>query len=91
MKQKKRVRRERGQKRISGLQASGEWNEGMVVQPQERRRRCKENKVRISMYMDADILAWFKKDGPRWQTRISRALLRFMWEQRKDRRQPWGS
>jgi uncharacterized protein (DUF4415 family) len=80
MKQRKRVSRRGAQKRISRLRASGEWDEGPVVQPPYKRRRHKENKIRISMYMDADILAWFKKDGPRWQTRISRALLKVMRE-----------
>lgn len=28
----------------------------------------------ITLRLDADILAWFKKDGRRYQTRINRAL-----------------
>ena len=32
----------------------------------------------ITLRLDADILAWFKKDGRRYQTRINRALRKVM-------------
>ena len=32
----------------------------------------------ITVRIDADVLAWFKKDGRRYQTRINQALRRVM-------------
>jgi len=32
----------------------------------------------ITLRLDADVLAWFKKDGRRYQTRINRALRQMM-------------
>ena len=32
----------------------------------------------ITVRIDADVLAWFKKDGKRYQTRINTALRRVM-------------
>jgi uncharacterized protein (DUF4415 family) len=31
-------------------------------------------KKAVTLRLDADIVAWFKKQGPRYQTRINRAL-----------------
>ena len=32
----------------------------------------------VTLRLDADVLAWFKKDGRRYQTRINRALRKVM-------------
>ena len=32
----------------------------------------------VRLRLDADVLAWFKKDGGRYQTRINRALRKVM-------------
>jgi len=32
----------------------------------------------VTLRLDADVLAWFKKGGPRYQTRINGALRRMM-------------
>lgn len=32
----------------------------------------------VTLRLDADVLAWFKKDGSRYQTRINRALRQIM-------------
>jgi len=32
----------------------------------------------VTLRLDADVLAWFKKDGRRYQTRINSALRRVM-------------
>jgi uncharacterized protein (DUF4415 family) len=32
----------------------------------------------VSLRLDADVLAWFKKDGRRYQTRINQALRKVM-------------
>jgi uncharacterized protein (DUF4415 family) len=35
-------------------------------------------KKQITVRLDADVLAWFKKDGRRYQTRINLALRKVM-------------
>lgn len=37
----------------------------------------------VTLRLDADVLAWFKKLGPGYQTRINRALRSLMMEDRK--------
>ncbi len=37
----------------------------------------------ITLRLDADVLAWFKKDGRRYQTRINQALRQVMERERK--------
>ena len=37
----------------------------------------------VTLRLDADILAWFKKQGRGYQTRINRALRKVMVEGRK--------
>lgn len=38
-------------------------------------------KKRVTMYMDADVLAWFKSGGPGYQREINRMLRRVMVEE----------
>ena len=40
----------------------------------------------ITLRLDADVLAWFKKQGPGYQTRINLALRKLMMEERKESR-----
>jgi uncharacterized protein (DUF4415 family) len=35
-------------------------------------------KTPVTLRLDADVIAWFKKDGRRYQTRINAALRRVM-------------
>lgn len=39
----------------------------------------------ITVRLDADVLAWFKKDGRRYQTRINQALRKVMEREMKTR------
>jgi uncharacterized protein (DUF4415 family) len=39
----------------------------------------------VTLRLDADVLAWFKKDGSRYQTRINRALRKVMEREMKER------
>ncbi len=41
-------------------------------------RRAHLNKEQISIKLDTDVLAFFRKDGPRYQTRINEVLRAFM-------------
>lgn len=40
----------------------------------------------ITLRVDADVLAWFKKDGRRYQTRINQALRQVMEREMKGRK-----
>jgi uncharacterized protein (DUF4415 family) len=39
----------------------------------------------VTLRLDADVLAWFKKDGRRYQTRINGALRKVMEREMKNR------
>jgi len=38
----------------------------------------------VTLRLDADVVAWFKRDGSRYQTRINAALRRVMEREMKD-------
>jgi uncharacterized protein (DUF4415 family) len=38
----------------------------------------------VTLRLDADVLAWFKKQGRGYQTRINRALRSVMMEEKKE-------
>lgn len=40
-------------------------------------------KIPVSLRLDADIVAWFKKSGQGYQTRINRTLRKLMIQERK--------
>ena len=40
----------------------------------------------VTLRLDADVIAWFKKDGRRYQTRINAALRKVMERELKERR-----
>ena len=40
----------------------------------------------VTLRLDADVLAWFKRDGRRYQTRINAALRRMMEREMKETR-----
>jgi len=44
-------------------------------------------KSAVTLRLDADVLAWFKKPGRGYQTRINRALRTVMMEERKQSRE----
>jgi uncharacterized protein (DUF4415 family) len=81
MKQPTRVTR--GGK-IANLKASGyetgRWHDLMV----EIGGLQKPAKKLVRLELDADLLAWFKKPGRGYQTRINRALRKVMMEERKE-------
>jgi len=37
----------------------------------------------VTLRLDADVLAWFKRRGRGYQTRINRALRELMWSEKK--------
>jgi len=66
-----------GRRRID-LRASSE--ETTQIREDMIRGYYKPLKKAVTLRLDADIVAWFKKQGPRYQTRINRALRKLMIE-----------
>jgi uncharacterized protein (DUF4415 family) len=81
MKKKRKQLKKRG--RIAQLRASAE---GQTLPPDmvhEWKTYFKPIKKPVTLRLDADILAWFKKRGRGYQTRINLALRKAMAEERK--------
>jgi uncharacterized protein (DUF4415 family) len=74
MKKRRKVTPRRLQRTISRLRASEDAGDPLAMRPRYRRR----NKKQIRLYLDADVLAWFKREGRGYQTRINRALWKLM-------------
>ena len=51
------------------------WNSASVVEPGAKQP--------ISLRVDADVLDWFKAQGPRYQSRINAVLRSYMEQRRK--------
>jgi uncharacterized protein (DUF4415 family) len=66
-----------GRRRID-LRASSE--ETTQIREDMIKGYYKPLKKAVTLRLDADIVAWFKKQGPRYQTRINRALRKLMIE-----------
>jgi uncharacterized protein (DUF4415 family) len=97
MKRRKTVRRQRkgvrlkasaGAKRASAGVKRGRSIEAGAAGAGEGaigRRERREPKKRITLFLDADILAWFKDQGPRYQRAINQTLREVMEEEAKGR------
>ena len=83
MKKQKRVTTRRPQKKISRLRASAGGGKGPLASLPEWRRYYRPIKKPITLRLDADVLAWFQRQGRGYQTRINRALRKLMMEERK--------
>ena len=82
MKKRKRVTPRRPQKKISRLRASAGGGKGPLASLPDWRRYYRPIKKPITLRLDADVLAWFQRQGPGYQTRINRALRKLMLEER---------
>jgi len=91
MKRKQRVKR-RG--RVTSLRASGSVEQGRSTNDGDRWREWRERqleltrwlrlpKKRVTLNLDADVLAWFRGMGRGYQWEINRALRRVMEEERR--------
>lgn len=58
------------------------WNEATVVEP--------PIKQPISLRVDADVLEWFKTQGPRYQSRINAVLRSYMRQRRQSSKRRAG-
>jgi len=94
MKRKKRVKR-RG--RVASLRASGSVEQGRSTNDGDRWREWREwrerqlevkrwlrlPKKRVTLNLDADVLAWFREMGRGYQWEVNRVLRRVMEEERR--------
>jgi uncharacterized protein (DUF4415 family) len=71
------ARRKRGHRKSLSLSASVESSKSPVSM-REVMEFYKPIKKPITLRLDADVLAWFRRDGRRYQTRINSALRRVM-------------
>jgi uncharacterized protein (DUF4415 family) len=80
MKRRTRVTKGRGTARgkVARLKAAAEETKRSHDLSGEIGRLYKPIKKPVTLRLDADVLAWFKKKGRGYQTRINRALRRVM-------------
>jgi uncharacterized protein (DUF4415 family) len=70
--------------KIAVLKASASEGKRSQDSMAEVGRLYRPIKKPVTLRLDADVLAWFKKQGHGYQTRINRALRAVMMEQRKE-------
>jgi len=69
---------------IVRLKASADEDKRSREVTAEFTKLYKPLKKPVTLRLDADVLAWFKKKGSGYQTRINRALRGLMMEQQKE-------
>ena len=79
-----RKRRKSGQRKVLRLTASVDPSKRGGVSMREVMEFYKPIKKPVTLRLDADVLAWFRRDGRRYQTRINAALRRVMEKEMKD-------
>jgi len=79
---KRKARRAKGRRRTRAIKA---WDLSLAAPLRDSRLQgakigdfYRPLKKPITVRLDADVLAWFKKDGRRYQTRINAALRKVM-------------
>jgi uncharacterized protein (DUF4415 family) len=75
---KKKRKRVKKRRRIARLWASDEGPRDLLEPKPEYRIYFRVRKTSVTLRLDADVLAWFKKDGKGYQTRINRTLRKAM-------------
>jgi uncharacterized protein (DUF4415 family) len=78
---KRKTKKKRG--KIARLRASAGGERGPLDLDPEWRKYYKPLKKAVTLRLDADVLAWFKKQGRGYQTRINRALRKAMADEGK--------
>jgi uncharacterized protein (DUF4415 family) len=80
---KKRKKAKKKRRTVGRLRASADGGKLPPDLTQEWPGYYKVIKKPVTLRLDADVLAWFKKQGPGYQTRINRALRKVMAAERK--------
>jgi uncharacterized protein (DUF4415 family) len=78
------TRGKRGKRKVLSLTASAEGPKQPPVSMRDVMEFYKPIKKPVTLRLDADVLAWFRRDGRRYQTRINGALRRVMEREMKD-------
>ncbi len=78
------ARRKAGRRKTLSLSASVESSRRHNVSMDDVLEFYKPIKKPVTLRLDADVLAWFKRDGRRYQTRINSALRRVMEREMKN-------
>ncbi len=81
MKKKRKTVKKRG--KIARLRASADRGNVPLDMVPGWRKYYKPLKKPVTLRLDADVLAWFKKQGRGYQTRINRALRNVMAEDKR--------
>jgi uncharacterized protein (DUF4415 family) len=79
-----RARRKSGRRKGLSLAASAGESKRPHVSMREVLEFYKPIKKPVTLRLDADVLAWFRRDGRRYQTRINSALRRVMEREMKE-------
>jgi uncharacterized protein (DUF4415 family) len=80
MAKKKAVKKTR---KVARLRASASGGKSLPDMGSEWQQYYKVIKKPVTLRLDADVLAWFKKQGRGYQTRINRALRKVMADEKK--------
>jgi uncharacterized protein (DUF4415 family) len=72
------AKRRGGRQKGLSLMASAEASKRGAVSMREVMEFYKPIKKPVTLRLDADVLAWFRRDGRHYQTRINAALRRVM-------------
>jgi uncharacterized protein (DUF4415 family) len=72
------ARRKAGRRKSLSLSSSMESSKRHPVSMGDVLEYYRPIKKPVTLRLDADVLAWFKRDGRRYQTRINAALRRVM-------------
>ncbi len=93
MKKTKRVKkgaktanRKKRTREIITIQAVADEPDSPDLSADDLRRWYRALKTPVTIRMDAEVLAWFKREGRGYQTRINMALRKMMREERKKQR-----
>ena len=73
-----RPRKKAGRRNKAGLAAPAQQGKRLRLPLEVALEFYRPLKKPVTLRLDADVLAWFKKDGRRYQTRINAALRKVM-------------
>src|SRR3954447_2416170 len=76
----------RKRQKTLNLAASADPKSGLPLSTMKIADFYRPLKRPVTLRLDADVLAWFKKDGRRYQTRINTALRKVMEREMKESR-----
>ncbi len=82
-KRRQAQKKRRTRSKITRLQASANGGQLPPDVVRDWPKYYKALKKPVTLRLDADVLAWFKRQGRGYQTRINRALRKVMTEERK--------